>query len=149
MTSPSSMDPHAAVWVADAVLAHLQRNPGRSHAQRVLPCGRALYPVRVALLAVAYFGAAKVGLTMVAVSQFVFAGPTALISFHPLASTVFPLVIWAALRFGQPAATRMTFGNSSMAVWGTVRGSIRTIGVAGKKNSLRAHAPRPLFRFYL
>jgi hypothetical protein len=149
MTSPSSMDPHAAVWVADAVLAHLQRNPGRSHAQRVLPCGRALYPVRVALLAAASFGAAKVGLTMVAVSLFVFAGPTALISFHPLASTVFPLVIWAALRFGQPAATRMTFGTSGMAIWATVGGSLRTIGVAEKKIFLCAHAPRPFFRFYL
>ena len=76
MTSPSGKDAHAAVLVADAVLAHLQRNPGRSHAQRVLPCGRALYPVRLALLAAFYLGAATVGLTMAAVSLFVFAGPT-------------------------------------------------------------------------
>jgi PAS domain-containing protein len=57
-----------------------------------------------------------------AVSLLVFAGPTALFSFHPLAYTVFPFVIWAALRFGQPAATLMTFVASGMAIWGTVRG---------------------------
>jgi hypothetical protein len=38
------------------------------------------------------------------VSLFIFAEPTALFSFQPLAYTVFPLVIWSALRFGQPAA---------------------------------------------
>jgi len=53
--------------------------------------------VRVALLAAVYLGAAKLGLTMAAVSLFVFAGPTTLVSFHPLACTVFPLGNWAAL----------------------------------------------------
>jgi hypothetical protein len=109
MTSPSGKDPHAAVLVAEPVLAHLQRIPGRSRAKRVLSCGRALYPVQLALLAAVDFCAAKVGLTMAAVSLLVFAGLTAFFSFHPLTSTVFSLVIWAALRFGQPAATRMTF----------------------------------------
>ena len=61
-------------------------------------------------------------LARMAVSLLVFAGPTALFSFHPLASTVFPFVIWSALRFAQPAATRMTFVASSMAIWGTVGG---------------------------
>jgi hypothetical protein len=84
-----------------------------------------------------------------AVSRFVFAGPTALFSFHPLASTVFLLVIWAALRFGQPAATRMTFVASGMAISGTVGGFTRAIGVAEEKMSVRAYAPRPLFCFYL
>ena len=84
-----------------------------------------------------------------AVSLLVFAGPTALFSFHPLASTVFPFVIWSALRFAQPAATRMTFVASGLAISGTVGGFTRAIGVAGEKMSLRADAPRPLFCFYL
>lgn len=62
-------------------------------------------------------------LALAAVSLLVFVGPTAHFSFHPLAYTVFPLVIWAALRFGQPAATLMTFVASSVAIWGTVHGS--------------------------
>jgi integral membrane sensor domain MASE1 len=69
---------------------------------------------------VAEAGALLVGL--VAVSLFVFVGPTALFSFHPLASTVFPFVIWAARRFGPPAATLMTLVASGMAIWGTVGG---------------------------
>jgi hypothetical protein len=58
------MDSHTAVLVTEPVRAHLQRISGRSHAQRVLPCGRGLDPVRMALLAAVYFGAAKLGLTM-------------------------------------------------------------------------------------
>src|SRR5262245_47393194 len=61
-------------------------------------------------------------LALVAVSLLVFAGPTALFSFHPLAYAVFPFVIWSALRFGQPAATLMTLVASGLAIWGTVRG---------------------------
>jgi PAS domain S-box-containing protein len=61
-------------------------------------------------------------LALAAVSLLVFAGPTALFSFHPLAYTVFPFVIWAALRFGQLAVTLMTFVASGMAIWGTVGG---------------------------
>jgi integral membrane sensor domain MASE1 len=59
---------------------------------------------------------------LVAVSLLVFAGPTAHFSFHPLACTVFPFVIRAALRFGQPADALMTFVASGLAIWGTVRG---------------------------
>jgi PAS domain S-box-containing protein len=66
--------------------------------------------------------AAALLLGLVAVSLLVFTGPTAHFSFHPLAYTVFPFVIWAALRFGQPAATLMTFVASSIAIWGTVCG---------------------------
>ena len=88
-------------------------------------------------------------LALVTVSLLVFAGPTALFSFQPLAYTVFPLVIWAALRFGQPAATQRTFVASGLAISGTVGGFTRAIGVAGEKMSLRADAPRPLFCFYL
>jgi hypothetical protein len=47
----------------------------------------------VAHLAAFYFVAAKLGRTMAAMSLFVFAGPTTLFSFHPLVSTVLPLVI--------------------------------------------------------
>jgi integral membrane sensor domain MASE1 len=61
-------------------------------------------------------------LAVAAVSLLVFAGPTALFSFHPLAYTVFPFVIWAALRFGLPAATLRTFVASGLAIWGTVGG---------------------------
>jgi PAS domain S-box-containing protein len=69
---------------------------------------------------VAEAGALLLGLA--AVSRLVFAGPTALFSFAPLACTVFPFVIWAALRFGQPVATLTTFVASGLAIWGTVRG---------------------------
>jgi PAS domain S-box-containing protein len=61
-------------------------------------------------------------LALVAVSLLVFAGPIAYFSFHPLAYTVFPFVIWAALRFGQPAVTLVTFLASGVAIWGTVGG---------------------------
>jgi PAS domain S-box-containing protein len=66
--------------------------------------------------------AAALLLGLVAVSLLVFAGPIAHFSFHPLAYIVFPFAMWAALRFGQPAAALMTFVASSMAIWGTVRG---------------------------
>jgi signal transduction histidine kinase/integral membrane sensor domain MASE1/ActR/RegA family two-component response regulator len=43
-------------------------------------------------------------------------------SHHPLEYIVFPFVIWAALRFGTPGATLVTFVVSGIAVWGTVSG---------------------------
>jgi hypothetical protein len=49
----------------------------------------------------------------------------------------------AALHFGQPAASLMTFVASGVAIWGTVGGYIRTIGVAEEKISLRACASPP------
>jgi PAS domain S-box-containing protein len=69
---------------------------------------------------VAEAGALLLGL--VAVSLLVFAGPTALFSLAPLACTVFPFVIWAALRFGPPVATLTTSVASGMAIWGTLGG---------------------------
>jgi PAS domain S-box-containing protein len=69
---------------------------------------------------VAEAGALLLGL--MGVSLLVFAGPRGLLSFYPLAYAVFPLVIWSALRFGQPAATLITFVASSLAIWGTVAG---------------------------
>jgi integral membrane sensor domain MASE1 len=61
-------------------------------------------------------------LGLVAVSLLAFAGPAPHFPFHPLAYTVFPFVIWAALRFGQPAAALLTFVASGLAIRGTVRG---------------------------
>ena len=69
MTSPSGKDWHVLVAVTEAALAHPQRIPGRSHEKPVLPRGRAFYPVQVALLAAAYFGAAKVGLSLAFVAE--------------------------------------------------------------------------------
>src|SRR5262245_47072638 len=70
---------------------------------------------------VAEVGALLLGL--VAVSLSVIAGPLALLSSHPaLAYALFPFVIWAALRFGQPPATLATAVASALAIWGTVHG---------------------------
>src|SRR5262249_32308960 len=62
-------------------------------------------------------------LALVAVSLSVIAGPLALLSHPSLAYALFPFVIWAALRFGQPAATLATAVASALAIWGTVHGS--------------------------
>ena len=42
---------------------------------------------------------------------------------YPLPYTVFPFVIWAALRFGQQGATTVTFLASTVAILGTATGS--------------------------
>jgi hypothetical protein len=82
------------------------------------PGGRppAAHPGRLAPQTVA---AAALPLGLGAVSLLGFAGPIAPLSFHPLAYAVFPFGIWAALRFGQPAAALMTFVASSTALGGT------------------------------
>src|SRR5262249_25694928 len=36
---------------------------------------------------------------------------------------IFPFVIWAALRFGQPGTTVATLAASSLAIWGTLGGT--------------------------
>src|SRR5205807_9834830 len=41
---------------------------------------------------------------------------------YPLHFTVFPLVIWAALRFGQIGTTAVTFIVSGVAIWSTANG---------------------------
>src|SRR5262249_6704653 len=69
MTSPSSRDPHRVVLVPEPVHAPPQRIPWLAPEKPVLPGGRAFYPVQVALLAAAYFGAAKLGLTMAFVAE--------------------------------------------------------------------------------
>ena len=57
---------------------------------------------------------------LVAVSLSVFAGPLAPLSHPALAYALFPFVIWAALRFGQPPATLATAVASTIAIWGAV-----------------------------
>src|SRR5262249_26774630 len=69
MTSPSAKDPDGFVSVTGPVLVYGQRIPGHSQEKPVLPCGRAFYPVQVALLAAVYFGAAKLGLSMAFVAE--------------------------------------------------------------------------------
>src|SRR5262249_29310309 len=69
MTSPSGKDPHGLVSATEPGPEHPQHIPGRSSEKPVFPCGRAFYPVQVTLLAAAYFGAAKVGLTMAFVAE--------------------------------------------------------------------------------
>ena len=68
---------------------------------------------------------AEVGILLLAlasVSVSIFAGPFAILSHPVLAYAIFPFVIWAALRFGQPLATLATAVASTLAIWGTVRG---------------------------
>lgn len=42
---------------------------------------------------------------------------------HPLEYTIFPLVIWAGLRFGHPGAALVSATVSAIAVWGTLNGT--------------------------
>ena len=65
----SGKDRHSFVAVTEPALAHPQRIPGRSHEKPVWPRGRAFEPVPVALVAAAYFGAAKVGLSLAFVAE--------------------------------------------------------------------------------
>src|SRR5262245_17663823 len=57
------------VLKVERVRTHPQRIPGPSHDRPVLRYGWAFYSVQVALLAAAYFGAAKVGLSMAFVAE--------------------------------------------------------------------------------
>ncbi len=41
---------------------------------------------------------------------------------YPLHYMIFPLVAWAALRFGQPATTAVTFAVAGLAIWSTMHG---------------------------
>lgn len=56
------------------------------------------------------------------------------VSRHPLEYTVFPFVIWASLRFGQPGTTAVTFIASGVAIWGTVHGYGPFAGGTGHEN---------------
>jgi signal transduction histidine kinase/integral membrane sensor domain MASE1/CheY-like chemotaxis protein len=61
--------------------------------------------------------------TAIAVASVVFTGSvSALAGNHPLEFTIFPIVIWAALRFGQPVTATATLVIAAIAVLGTARG---------------------------
>jgi PAS domain S-box-containing protein len=62
-------------------------------------------------------------LALTSMSFVVFDGRFAAVTtHHPLEYTVFPFVIWAALRFGPPLATLSIFVASGIAIAGTLRG---------------------------
>jgi hypothetical protein len=69
MTAARGQDRPGFVAVTESARAHAQRIPGRSHEKPVLHRGRAFHPVQVALSAAAYFGAAKVGLSLAFVAE--------------------------------------------------------------------------------
>jgi PAS domain S-box-containing protein len=59
---------------------------------------------------------------VVVVSLAVFAGHLGMPASYPLQYTVFPFVIWAALRFGQRGTTAVIVLVSSLAIWSTLGG---------------------------
>ncbi len=66
---------------------------------------------------------AALGACLILIGQIVFAGEfTTGIKNYPLEYTVFPLVIWAALRFGQQGTSAVTFIASVIAITGTLVG---------------------------
>jgi signal transduction histidine kinase/ActR/RegA family two-component response regulator len=61
---------------------------------------------------------------MISVGHVIFSGrPPASHFSHPLVYTMFPFVIWTALRFGQRGVTVMIFLASVLAIWRTVHGA--------------------------
>jgi PAS domain S-box-containing protein len=61
-------------------------------------------------------------LALVSLNLFVFPGRVLLLPHHLSAYTLYPFVIWAALRFGPPGATLATLVASTIAVWSTAHG---------------------------
>jgi PAS domain S-box-containing protein len=67
--------------------------------------------------------ATALALGLLTIGLMVFSGRTTSDSAHyPLVYTVFPFVIWAALRFGQPGTTVVTCAASVFAIWGAFHG---------------------------
>jgi signal transduction histidine kinase/integral membrane sensor domain MASE1/ActR/RegA family two-component response regulator len=67
---------------------------------------------------------ALLGTIAIMVTTFVFAAPTSQLGGrHPLEFVVFPLVIWAGLRFAHYGAALASAGISFIAVWGTLHGA--------------------------
>ncbi len=66
--------------------------------------------------------AVGLGAALILASAAVFAGRRQEISARSIEYVVFPMVIWAALRFGPRGAACATFLISAIAVWGTSRG---------------------------
>src|SRR2546422_878101 len=86
---------------------------------------RVKYVGKVAAIAVLYILAARGGLQLDAVSGFATLvwPPTATRSAaFAQAYVFFPIMIWAAIRFGQCGAVSTTFVVSAIAVWGTAMG---------------------------
>ena len=51
------------------------------------------------------------------------------VSVRPISYIVFPFLVWAALRFGTRGAAAANFIVTSLAIWGTVNGSVVIKGV--------------------
>ncbi|HEV3263102.1 MAG TPA: MASE1 domain-containing protein [Gemmataceae bacterium] len=67
--------------------------------------------------------AAALFVALTGVCVVVFAGGAGMLGPNgPLEYTIFPLVIWAALRFEPPATAWVTFVASGIAIWGTLNG---------------------------
>lgn len=80
--------------------------------------------------------AAVLSLSIVVMCQAVFGGLDVFShGYYPAALAIFPLVVWAALRFGLRGATMATLYVSFAAVWGTVLGRGPFV-VAGSVDSL-------------
>jgi signal transduction histidine kinase len=77
---------------------------------------------RIRLTAHRVLEAAALVASLLAVNLFIFGGPAGSDIAFRRAYIVFPLLIWAALRFGQHGAVSTTLLTSLMAVWGTASG---------------------------
>jgi PAS domain S-box-containing protein len=99
MTSPTSTDLHALALAAEQLPAPPQHIPGRSHEKPAWRHGWASYAVQLALLTAAYFGAAKLGLTMAFVAEQVTAvwPPTGIAL---AALLLFGYRVWPAIALG-------------------------------------------------
>jgi signal transduction histidine kinase/ActR/RegA family two-component response regulator len=91
--------------------------------------------------------ATALSVTLAVTLLVVFAGivpPGGLTGLHStvpgLEFTVFPLVVWAALRFGQPGSTLLTAVASGFAVWGTVHGFGPFVGGTPHENLIHLQA---------
>jgi signal transduction histidine kinase/integral membrane sensor domain MASE1/ActR/RegA family two-component response regulator len=59
---------------------------------------------------------------LVGTGLIIFAGLFPLTADHPLEYAVFPFIIWAALRFGQPGTAAVTLVSSGIAIYGALQG---------------------------
>jgi signal transduction histidine kinase/integral membrane sensor domain MASE1/CheY-like chemotaxis protein len=66
--------------------------------------------------------AAALVATVIVVSLILFAGGVSAGLSRPLEFSIFPFMVWAALRFGQRGTTAVTVICSGIAIWGTVHG---------------------------
>lgn len=67
--------------------------------------------------------ALALGFSLIAISLCIFTDPSPLgINGRAFIYVIFPLLIWAALRFGQRGSTLVTFAASAIAIWATLHG---------------------------